>query len=393
MALAPDVAGMSEDLRKDGHSGRVMFLMNTLTIGGSERKTVRIANALAKSGRKLTIAYLNAPHTLRDEILDSIDILYLNRRGKFGMGALWRLTAYISQNKINVLCCINLYPLVYAYLARMAPSIPDFKLLAATNMTEFVTHKEGWQMLLYAPILRRVDMTVFGSRYQKDLWVDQYKLNTSRCTYIYNGVDVDMFQKFISGALSKDIRGELGIPEASIIIGSIGSFRKVKQYEVAIQACVELKKKTNLDVYCLLVGGGFEAQRLRDLIIELQCGEYVHILDAADDVRPYLEAMDIFILSSISETFSNAALEAMAMQLPVVLPRVGGCPEMVKSGVTGFIYEPGDLTQFVGQLSLLGADKKRRIKMGQEARRFVEESFRFETMVRSYECLLFLPEN
>ena len=66
----------------------------------------------------------------------------------------------------------------------------------------------------------------------------------------------------------------------------------------------------------------------------------------------------------------------MAMGLPVVLPRVGGCPEMVESGVTGFIYEPGDLPQFVEQLFLLGTDKKRRTKMGQEARRFVEENFR-----------------
>jgi glycosyltransferase involved in cell wall biosynthesis len=77
----------------------------------------------------------------------------------------------------------------------------------------------------------------------------------------------------------------------------------------------------------------------------------------------------------------------MAMGLPVVLPGVGGCPEMVKSGITGFIYEPGNLSQFVEQLSLLGADKERRTKMGQEARKFVEETFRFESMVDSYERL------
>jgi glycosyltransferase involved in cell wall biosynthesis len=386
-------AGMSGHKREDNHSNHVMFLMNSLAIGGSERKTVRIANALAKSGKKLTIAYLNAPHTLRDEILDSVDILFLGRRGKFSVGALWRLTAYVSQNKVDVLCCINLYPLIYAYLARMTPAIPGFKLLATTNMTKFVTHKEELQMLLYAPMLRRVDMAVFGSRYQKDLWVEKFKLNPSNCTYIYNGVDVDLFRNSVSDAWSQDIRTELGIPETGLIIGSIGSFRKVKQYEVAIQACVELREKINLDVYCLLVGGGPEEQRLRDLVIELQCDGYVYILDAADDVRPYLEVMDIFILSSISETFSNAALEAMAMALPVVLPGVGGCPEMVKSGVTGFIYEPGDLPQFVEQLSLLGADKERRIKMGQEARRFVEEYFRFEAMVGSYERLFLSPED
>lgn len=380
-------AGMSGHEREDDHSNHVMFLLNSLTVGGSERKTVRIANALAKNGKKLTIAYLNGPHTLRDEILDDIDVLFLGRRGKFSIGALRRLFTYVSQNKVDVLCCVNLYPLIYAYFARMTSRMPQLKLLATTNTTLFLTRKERWQMFIYAMMLRRIDKVVFGSRYQKDLWVEQYRLNASRCTFIYNGVDIDLFHKSNSDARSRNIRAELGIPETGIIIGSIGRFRKVKQYEVAIQACVELREKTNLDVYCLLVGGGSEEQRLRKLVIELQCGEYVYVLDTAEDVRPYLETIDIFILSSISETFSNAALEAMAMGVPVVLPGVGGCPEMVKSGITGFIYESGNRPQLVEQLSILCADKKRRQKMGQEARRFVEENYRFESMVDSYERL------
>lgn len=370
--------------RKTDHGNHVMFLLNSLTVGGSEKKTVRIANALAKNGNNLTIAYLNGPHTLRDEILDSIDILFLDRKGTFGIGALWRLITYVSQNKVNVLCCMNLYPLIYAYIARMSSRNSRFKLLATTNTTMFVTHKEKWQMLLYAPMLRRTDMIVFGSMFQKDLWIVKYKLNASACTYIYNGVDVNLFRKSISDARSQDVRVELGIPIKGLIIGSVGRLRKVKQYEVAIQACVELRKKMNLDVYCVLVGGGYEEQRLRGLVIKLQCNDYVYILDATDDVRPYLEAMDIFVLSSMSETFSNAVLEAMAMGLPVVLPRVGGCPEMVKPGITGYLYEPGDLSGFVDYLYLLGSDKDRRLKMGQAARSYVEVDFRFESMVASY---------
>jgi hypothetical protein len=139
-------------------------------VGGSERKTVRIANALARTGKQLTVAYLNGPHILRDEILDSVDVLFLDRKGKFDAGALRRLITYVSQCKVDVICCVNLYPLIYAYLARMMVSIIHrFKLLATTNTTTFVTRKEELQMFLYAPMLRRVDMTVFGSRYQKDL--------------------------------------------------------------------------------------------------------------------------------------------------------------------------------------------------------------------------------
>ena len=385
--MAPDLAGMSEGVQNDNCSNHALFLLSSLAVGGSERKTVRIANALAKSGKKLTIAYLNGPHTLRDEILSDVEVLFLNRRGKFGVGALRCLMAYVSQNKVDVVCCVNLYPLIYAYLARMMSRTPRFKLLATTNTTTFVTRKEELQMFLYAPMLRRIDMTVFGCEYQKDMWMQKYKLKASRCTCIYNGVDVDLFQSSTPDVMSQDIRAKLGIPETGLVVGSVGRFRKEKQYAVAIQACVELRERTNLDVYCLLVGGGDEGPRLKDLVVKLQCDGYVHILDMAEDVRPYLNAMDIFILSSISETFSNAALEAMAMGLPVVLPGVGGCPEMVKAGETGFIYESGDLSQFVEQLSLLGGDSKRRKIMGQAARKFVEERFRFGAMVDAYERL------
>jgi glycosyltransferase involved in cell wall biosynthesis len=213
-------------------------------------------------------------------------------------------------------------------------------------------------------------------------------LNASKCSYIYNGVDIDLFNQSGSDAKSQDIRAEHHIPHGALIICSIGRFSKGKQYEVVIRACVDLRVKKNLDVYCLLVGGGLEEKRLKDLVVELKCEKYVFILDAADKVQPYLEAMNVFVLTSISETFSNAALEAMAMGLPVVLPGVGGCPEMVRHGTTGFIYERGDPSRFIEQLFLLCVDKELRIKMGHEARRFVCNNFRFESMVNSYVKLL-----
>lgn len=388
MIEASKVAGTSGRERVNHHSIHVMFLLSSLTLGGSERKTVRIINALAKNGWKLTVAYMNGPHTLRNEISADVAVICLDRKRKFGFGALRRLVAYVPSAGVNAICCVNTYSLIYGFLARIFLKRNSIRILATTNETNFVRRKDELKMVLFAPMLRRVDAVIFGSAYQKDLWVHQYKLNASECSYIHNGVDTDMYRQSASSVPSQAIRKEEGIPEKGLVIGSIGRFRKEKQYQVVIHACVELREKRGLDVHCLLVGGGFEEQLLIDLVAKLGCEAYVHLIDAQDDVRPYLEAMDIFVLSSISETFSNAALEAMAMGLPVVLPRVGGCPEMVKPGVTGFIYEPGDLSGFVGHLFVLGSDEDLRMKMGQEARRYVETDFRFESMVDSYSELL-----
>lgn len=370
--------------RTENNVGRVMFLLSSLVIGGSERKIVRIANSMAASGQTVTIAYLNGPTTLLGEIDENVSVVCLERKGKFGVGAIRRLVSLIKSSEIDQICCINTYPLLYGFFARLLVSSRGFRLLATTNETKFVRRSDEIKMLIYAPLFRRARIVVFGSAYQQELWINRYKLSPSRCTYIYNGVDTDFFNCSTSNDLSETLRTKLRIPKNGLIVGSIGQFRKEKQYQVVIRACEELRKFCDMDVHCILVGGGFEEQSLREFVDERGCSSYVHLVDAQEDVRPYLEAMDIFVLSSISETFSNAALEAMAMKLPVVLPRVGGCPEMVKEGETGYIYEPGDIAGFVDCLYRLASDKDLRNRMGNAARSRVEVDFAVRSMVAAY---------
>lgn len=373
--------------RPPAAGGHLLLLLSSLEMGGSERKTIRIANRLAGMGWQLTIAYLNGPDTLRNEILPSVNLICLQRVGKCDVAVLRRLQAYMGEAGVDTVCCINLYPLLYGFLLKhFSHCRRNFRLMATTNETNFVHRKDALKMAIYAPMLRRVSRLVFGSAYQQQLWIEKYHLPPARCNYIHNGVDTAYFRLDVAIDHSGAIRQNLGIPENAIVIGSVGRFRKEKQYQFVIRACVSLRQQ-GLNVHCLLVGGGFEEQNLRQLIAELDCESYVHLVDSEDDVRPYLAAMDVFVLSSISETFSNAALEAMAMKLPLVLPRVGGCPEMVEHGKTGFIYEPGDMQGFVDYLRRLVTDTAMRTDMGQAARDYVEAHFSFQYMIDEYASL------
>jgi len=376
------------DTRKDdrdiSNEFHVVFILSTLAIGGSERKTIGIANAITRRGYKSTIIYLNEPHTLKRDISDKVDVVYINRKGKFGINALKTLINNFNCNDISIVFCINLYPLLYAFIARKLSKIKNVPIVVSTNTTEFVRQKDRLQMLIYAPCMRRIEKILFGCAYQRDLWISKYKLDESRCEYVYNGVDVDYYKQSYFGLEKMRIRSELNIPSESIVIGSVGRFRKEKQYELLISACVELKQRKNYDVHCLLVGGGYEKKYLEKLIIEHQCESYVHLLDIVDDVRSHLAAIDVFVLTSISETFSNAALEAMSMSIPVVLPKVGGCPEMIQPGINGYIYEMGNIQQLVGYLSILIADSQSRVKMGTEARYYVKTMFSYDSMLDKY---------
>ena len=103
------------------------------------------------------------------------------------------------------------------------------------------------------------------------------------------------------------------------------------------------------------------------------------------DVRPYLASMDIFVLTSVAvETFSNAALEAMAMSCPVVVSRVGGMEEMLRHG-GGMSYAPGDVKSLCDLLMPLVSSAAARAQLGAEARQAAEKHFSFSRMLRDFE--------
>src|SRR5688572_21846985 len=94
-----------------------LFLLSDLGIGGSERKSVRIANALRRGGHDIHLAYLSAPHTLRGSLDPALPTLCLERTGKFSLSALRRLKRYLVEQRISRVVCVNLYPLLYAHAA------------------------------------------------------------------------------------------------------------------------------------------------------------------------------------------------------------------------------------------------------------------------------------
>jgi glycosyltransferase involved in cell wall biosynthesis len=107
-------------------------------------------------------------------------------------------------------------------------------------------------------------------------------------------------------------------------------------------------------------------------------------------VRPLLKLADAFVLTSTAvETFSNAALEAMAMGLPVILSRIGGAAEMVETGKNGFLYSPGNVRELAGHIAALAGDKTLTRKVVAAAATQVKDSFSFTRMLDEYRSLLF----
>src|SRR5438105_4516863 len=357
-----------------------LLLLSNLGFGGSERKSIPIANALLKAGHDIHVSYLNASHEFRERFAPGLPVVHLDRGGKFSFAALGRLKRYILDRQISHVACVNLYPLLYAQavawqLGKRAPLVS-----VLINTTNFSTRREDRQMILYAPMLRRVNHLVFGCALQQEQWIERYKLPAARSRVIYNGVDHAHFNPEAVAQTREQLRRRYGLPLDAFIVVTVGVFRPEKQQTDLVRA-VGVLASSGLPVHALLVGDGNQRGAIECCIADLGVRDRVHLAGAADDVRPFLKLADAFVLTSTAvETFSNATIEAMAMGLPVVLSRIGGAAEMVEVARSGFLYPPGDVTQLAGHIAALTGDEILTREMGRAAMTRVQGRFGFARM-------------
>jgi glycosyltransferase involved in cell wall biosynthesis len=363
-----------------------LFVSSTLEIGGSESKIVKIANCLSQLGYAISIAYLNPPDTLLRSIRAEVSVRHLERRGKYSFGSLARLHKQIG-SRCRTVFSVNFYPLLYTVPAVKLFSHRRTELIGLVNTTDFLQDGRDWGRI-YAPFLRRCDRIIFGCREQLTSWISRYNLPIDRSEHIYNGVDPTVFSPSVEFDRAKQFREEIGVPYDATLIGSVGRFAPEKNFEMAIEGVGRLAERGRC-AYLVLIGDGRERQNLEREAKRRGLSDRIIMPGVLDDVRPAISAFDIFVLPSRAvETFSNAALEAMAMARPVVLSNIGGAAEMVEHDESGYLFEVGNVDMFTDILIRLYDLPAERDRIGHAARRRVEEHFSFQSMVCRYKAIL-----
>lgn len=370
----------------DGARSDVLFVLNNLGIGGSERKTVRLVNRLKEEGVNVSLACLNGPFTIEQGIRRDVPLRKLERTGKFSLGALWRLRKAIVRDRPATVIAVNLYQALYVALAtRFAGSRP--RTVALVNTSTFPGHRALKR--LYQSVLARFDVTVHGCEAQRAFWFRTNGAAWRKSVVIYNGVDSDYFENVRVFEAGKRLRASLGLKPDALLIGTVGRLAPEKNQEVLLTTLRRLRV-ARVDAHLMLAGGGSLRAHLEQRAAELEIADRVHFVGEIEDVRPALAALDIFVLPSIAvESFSNAALEAMSMGRPVILSNIGGAREMIDDGVEGYVVSPTELAaRLPALIAALYSDGRKRQQMGAAARRRAVNCFSVPAMVAGYRGLL-----
>jgi glycosyltransferase involved in cell wall biosynthesis len=376
-ATSPNLATMRPDL---------LFVLNNLGFGGSERKIVRLTNRLKEEGVHASLACLNGPFTLESGIRRDVPLEKLERRGKFSFGALWRLRRIIVRDRPATVIAVNLYQAIYVMLAcRFLPYRP--RTVALVNTSTF--KGSALARRVYQSVLARLDHTVHGSEAQRKFWFEPGCKASVNSSVIYNGVDSEHFdaRDFLEPA--KRLRASLGARPESFVVGTVGMCRPEKNQEVLLTMMRRLRV-SGIDAHLIIAGDGPLRAHLERRAVELEVANRVHFLGAVEDVRSVLAALDVFVLPSAAvESFSNAALEAMSMSRPVILSNIGGAREMIHDGVEGYVVNPTELAaRLPAIVSALYADVRKRRQMGICARDRAVSCFSVPAMVAGYRGLL-----
>jgi N-acetyl-alpha-D-glucosaminyl L-malate synthase BshA len=179
-----------------------------------------------------------------------------------------------------------------------------------------------------------------------------------------------------------ELRASLA-PQGEPLLVHVSNLRPVKRPVDCVEILARVLQQ-GISTRLIMVGDGSERpqaeQRARDLGIADQCvfvGEQANIVD-------YLSTAGVLLLPSAQESFGLAALEAMACEVPVVASRVGGVPEVVTDGETGFLSEVGDVDKMAADAARLLTNEKLRLEMGKRARESALTRYNTDIVIPQY---------
>jgi N-acetyl-alpha-D-glucosaminyl L-malate synthase BshA len=179
------------------------------------------------------------------------------------------------------------------------------------------------------------------------------------------------------------VRRELGVTDQAVVLHS-SNLRPVKRVDLLLEAAARVRPRDSFRLV-ILAGEGFApfADDVRRLGLEGR----VIALERVLDIEEYLQAADLGLFASDSESFCLGILEAMSFGRPSVATRVGGIPEVVEDGISGLLVPPGDAAGLARAVEALISDPARRAAMGAAAQHRATDRFSADVIVPRYEAI------
>lgn len=373
----------------------VMMLVNyfpPLPTGGAERQAERLATYLISRNVPSSVITRRVGSLPRHERRDGFDVY---RLAQFGPGKIKTVTFTIAAI-ISLLRLRHSYDILHAHLA-FSPAIAAAvagKILRKVVIVKFGSNNTSsgeiklsqrtWRGRLRLAILRRwVDICIaLDSEMEKEILDAGFSPN--RVVRMGNGIDTARFKPYADKFSAKKAL-DLGSGNKILVLYT-GRLISEKALDLLLMAMKQAMASCK-ELHLLMIGKGNERDALVALAEKLGIQHCVTFIDYINDVQPYLNAGDIFVLPSLGEGISNSLLEAMSCGLACISTRVGGSTEVLGDGKYGLIIPPNSVEELTEALVRLGNSASERTQLGNLARQRILEKYDFQVVGEQYYSL------
>lgn len=350
---------------------KILIIVNALTIGGAERQAVTDANMLYERGHNVTVAFnKNGPlNKLLHPAIKRYKIRYKHMM-LASLQLLWHLL-------------IHRYHIIHAHMfwAEKISAIP-----AKLTQHKIVFNEHGlglwrrwYHILMFKIISQFADKIINSCEATKRVRIERENIRKSKLLTIYNTFMLNMHGNIPDNMqfLNKDSK-------EYFVIGYVGRFHKVKRLETFIELAEELKSVIK-NFKIVLVGDGAQRAKLMQQIRDRRLEPYFYMPGFVIASVELYRIFDVLVLPSVREACSVTLLEAEGAGIPVIAFNVGGNPEIIHDGYTGFIIPERDVKYMAQRIVALYRNPQLRNMMSKYAKHFIKTKFSIEKRVTELE--------
>ena len=354
---------------------RVLYVVPDLAVGGAERHVTTLLPALDRARFRPSVVCIGRPGALFDGLVASgVAARALNRSKRQPLGALFDLVREMCRVRPDIVIMRGYNAEILGRIAALLTRVPR-SIVWVHNSGGLAPRTRVRQ--LADRILKPLTSAYYGvAQGQLPYLTGELGYPASKVRIVRNGTDTS---RPVPPADPVTAVG-LGIGSGDAVIGILAGLRPEKDHETLLQAARLVLDELPVARF-LIVGDGALRPELQRLASELGIADRVIFTGVRNDVGELLALMDVFTLTSYSECFPMAVLEAMAAGRPAVCTAVGGVPELVAEGLTGHLVAPRDPHALAQRLLALLLDRQRAREMGRAARARAEAEFSLERFV------------
>ncbi|MBK1619696.1 glycosyltransferase [Lamprobacter modestohalophilus] len=362
---------------------KVLHVTFDMRIGGTEMVIKAIIEGFAQADPDVDFSLFCIEHPLgpwgQELASKGIAIESYRRHPGFDWTLIRRIRRLVQAQAIDVLHCHQYTPWVYGLIASLGTGAR----VIFTEHGRFYPDSRRWKRTLLNPWFARLTSAITAiSGSTKQALVDYEAIKPEDVVVIYNGIA----QLYSDNEEVRNIRARYGLDERHFLFGTVSRFDPIKNQTMMLRAFSRVVAE-HADARLLLVGDGEERMRLETLVHALGLDERVFFTGYITDPVNYIAAMDIFLLSSLSEGTSMTLLEAMSLGKPCVVTDAGGNAEVVARAENGIVTPNDDEMAFATAMKQMVEQPDLREAFSRGAFVRFNRQFSVEHMVKAYDAL------